>query len=101
MWRSCVEFFAAGTWHDRRWHVMQRRLEWDGREGCKWLATCMPSWPYARRSCATGGAARRRSQLASWSTPAAETSWAGPRTPVAGLGTLAACGRARTGSYDP
>ena len=41
MWRSCVEFFAAGTWHDRRWHVMQRRLEWDGREGCKWLATCI------------------------------------------------------------
>ena len=27
--KSCVEFFAAGTWHDRRYHVVQRRPGWD------------------------------------------------------------------------
>ena len=40
MWRSCVDFFAAGTWHGRRCHVVQSRFEWDDRVGCKRLATC-------------------------------------------------------------
>ena len=55
MWRRCIEIFAAGAWHDRLRHVVQRRLELDGHVCFKWCETCMPSWPYTRRSHATGG----------------------------------------------
>ena len=41
MWRCCVEFFAAYACYDRRWHVVQLRLEWEGHVRCKWLYTCI------------------------------------------------------------
>ena len=41
MWRRCIEIFAAGAWHDRRRHVVQRRLELDGHVCFKWCETCI------------------------------------------------------------
>ena len=31
MWRGCVDLFAAGYWHDRRWRVLQLQRAWHGR----------------------------------------------------------------------
>ena len=42
----------------------------------------------------------RRSQMALSLIPPAETSWSGPRTPVAGLVTQLACGGAPTDNND-
>ena len=41
MWRRCIEIFAAGAWHDRRRHVVQRRLELNGHVCFKWCETCI------------------------------------------------------------
>ena len=41
VWRCCVEFFAAGACYDRRWHVVQHRLDWDGHTCCNLLPICI------------------------------------------------------------
>ena len=41
MWRCCVEFFAAYACYDRRWHVVQHRLDWDGHTCCNLLPICI------------------------------------------------------------
>ena len=41
LWRSCVEVFAAGACHDRRWHMVQRMVERDGNVCCKSIETCI------------------------------------------------------------
>ena len=41
VWRTCVDFFAAGACHDHRRHVLQRRLDWRGRVRIKWRELCI------------------------------------------------------------
>ena len=74
MWRSSVEFFAAGVWHDRRRHVVQQRFGSDGDVGCKWLEVGI-AHDRVHGAAAHDHAARGRgSQTALCSIPAAETS---------------------------
>ena len=100
MWRCRVENFAAGASQDRGWHVLQRQL--DGAAACASIGRRLLRAHHTTRGAAVadGGAEGRRSQTTSWSMPAAETSWGGPRTPVVGVGTMLTVGGARTGSCD-
>jgi hypothetical protein len=59
-----VDFFAVGTWRGRRWHVVQLRLELEGRVGCKWLYACILLMAVRTARPCHCGAARRCSKLA-------------------------------------